>query len=101
MKPKIEQDYIVKTAAKLIRERGFVAMSMRDLADEMGIKAASIYNHVSSKNQILELIVMELARDFIQHIKSLNEASKASLQLQQIIQHHIDLSIERQILLQF
>lgn len=95
MKPKIEQDYIVKTAAKLIRERGFVAMSMRDLADEMGIKAASIYNHVSSKNQILELIVMELARDFIQHIKSLNETSKASLQLQQIIQHHIDLSIER------
>ncbi len=95
MKPKIEQDLIVKTAAKLIRERGFVAMSMRDLADEMGIKAASIYNHVSSKNQILELIILQLAEEFIHHINQLNQAPQASKQIKEIIQHHIDLAIER------
>ena len=95
MKPKIEQQSIVKTAAKLIRERGYVAMSMRDLADEMGVKAASIYNHISSKNQILELIIMQLAKEFIEQIKAVDQTPKASLQLQQIIEHHIDLSIER------
>lgn len=95
MKPKIEQDVIVKTAAKLIRERGFASMSMRDLAEDLGIKAASIYNHVNSKNQILELIIMQLAKEFMQHINCLEKNEKAAVQLRKIIAHHIDLSIAR------
>ena len=44
------------TAVTLFSQRGYTNVSMRDIATEIGIKAASLYNHFSSKNDILEHI---------------------------------------------
>jgi AcrR family transcriptional regulator len=43
-------------AVRLISKDGFENVSMRDIANETGIKAASIYNHFSSKEEILDTI---------------------------------------------
>ena len=43
-------------AIRLISKNGFENVSMRDIANETGIKAASIYNHFSSKEEILDTI---------------------------------------------
>lgn len=37
---------------------------MRDLASAVGIEAASLYNHIKSKNELLEGIAFEMADDF-------------------------------------
>jgi len=40
---------IAETAAALFADKGYAGVSMRELADAVGIKAASIYNHFSDK----------------------------------------------------
>ncbi len=62
---------IIITASRLFKERGYNAISMRDLAAEMGIKAASLYNHISSKQEILGLIILKVAEEFTQHINTI------------------------------
>jgi TetR/AcrR family transcriptional regulator, cholesterol catabolism regulator len=44
---------ILDVAAKLFRENGVAATTLRDVAQRCGIKAASIYYHFGSKDEIL------------------------------------------------
>ncbi|MDR1906035.1 MAG: TetR/AcrR family transcriptional regulator [Clostridiales bacterium] len=48
------KEKIFFTAVKMFSERGYKNVSMRDIAEDIGIKAASIYNHFESKAKILE-----------------------------------------------
>ncbi|HMX77613.1 MAG TPA: helix-turn-helix domain-containing protein, partial [Chitinophagaceae bacterium] len=43
-----KKELIIQKASAMMRERGFPATSMRDLADVVGIEAASLYNHIQS-----------------------------------------------------
>ena len=45
---------IFNTALRLFAENGYENVTVRDIANKVGIKAASIYNHYESKEQILE-----------------------------------------------
>jgi len=45
-------DIITKTAAKLIEENGYDKFSLRELAARLGVKAASLYNHVGGIAEI-------------------------------------------------
>jgi len=47
------QRLILDTAARLFKEEGWTATSLRDIAGECGIKAGSIYYHFSSKDEIV------------------------------------------------
>ena len=44
---------IRKAGLNLIYERGFEAMSLRQLAAEVGIQVGSLYNHISTKQDLL------------------------------------------------
>lgn len=46
-------DQVVKTAAELIEHGGRSGFSMRQLAAVLGVKAASLYNHVDSMDALL------------------------------------------------
>jgi AcrR family transcriptional regulator len=66
------KDVIIAKAAKLFREKGFSATSMRDLAEHVGVEAASLYNHISSKAEILQEICFKTANNFMSHIEEVD-----------------------------
>ena len=59
------KDVIVRKAATLFREKGYKAASMRDLAEAVGVEAASLYNHIRSKSELLHELVFSVANKFV------------------------------------
>ena len=53
-------------AAKLFGEKGFAAASVRDIAKSVGLGAASLYNHMGSKDELLTTICFRCAHDFLE-----------------------------------
>ncbi len=91
------RDEIIKQAGLLFSLKGYSAVSMRDIAKAVDIKAASLYNHLSSKQAILEAIILNLANTFVNHIQRVNQNPSFSTRqkLSEIIQQHIDLSLHQ------
>jgi AcrR family transcriptional regulator len=53
---------VLDAACLLFAERGYHGTSMRDIAETLGVRAPSLYNHVASKQDILYAI-MDAAMD--------------------------------------
>jgi AcrR family transcriptional regulator len=51
------REKILDVAIDSIARRGFEAVSIRDIAREVGIRESSIYNHFKSKDEILDTII--------------------------------------------
>lgn len=52
------REQILDAAAHLFVERGYAATSTRAIADEVGIRQASLYYHFPSKESLLEVLLM-------------------------------------------
>lgn len=86
------KDQIETVATALFKERGFAATSMRDLANEVGIEAASIYSHVRSKEELLQSICFKMAQDFFEVLEKLDSRELSFAQrLREIITAHVDI----------
>jgi AcrR family transcriptional regulator len=95
LSPKSEtrKEEIVRVAAQLFKEKGYTAVTMRDLAAKMGIKAASLYNHITSKQDILDAVIISLAEAFTNGMQGIKSSNTNSIdKLKQIIQLHVTLS---------
>ena len=53
----LSRDRVLQAALQLADEGGIESLSMRKLAQSLGVKAMSLYNHVANKNDIIEGIV--------------------------------------------
>jgi TetR/AcrR family transcriptional regulator, cholesterol catabolism regulator len=84
------KEAIITKAASLFREKGFSATSMRDLAEHVGVEAASLYNHINSKAEILQEICFKVATRFIQHIDEVDSKDWNSIKkVEAILRFHI------------
>jgi TetR/AcrR family transcriptional regulator, cholesterol catabolism regulator len=91
------KEQIVNVAAKLFKQKGFVATSMRDLAAELGIEAASIYYHFKSKEELLEKICFDMADKFITNAREVNDIYfNAEEKLRMAIKFHVETITENQ-----
>ena len=94
MKTRSRKKEIIDVASQLFKEKGYNAVSMRDIAQEMGIKAASLYNHITGKQEILSTIILEVAEKFTNGMKKvMMEKSSSILKIQKIIELHIGITI--------
>ncbi len=94
MKPESRKEEIIKAAAILFKEKGYSAVTMRDLAKAMGIKAASLYNHIQSKQEILSTIIIDLAEEFTTGMNQIVNCDKnATKKIEHIIDLHIDVTL--------
>lgn len=87
------KEEIIKTAAKLFKEKGYSAVTMRDLATAMGIKAASLYNHISSKQDILKTIIISIAEEFTNGMNIIIQSDASNiLKLKNIVSLHVGIT---------
>lgn len=56
----LNRERVLRAAAELADERGIDAVTMRELGRKLGVEAASLYNHVTGKDDVLDGLV-ELA----------------------------------------
>ncbi|QRM89385.1 TetR family transcriptional regulator [Lacinutrix sp. WUR7] len=93
MTQQTRKDEIIKTAAKLFKEKGYNAVTMRDLATAMGMKAASLYNHIKSKQEILKEIIISLAEEFTNGMDAIYNSKTSNIdKLKQIVAMHVNIT---------
>jgi TetR/AcrR family transcriptional regulator, cholesterol catabolism regulator len=86
------KDKLVEVAARLFKQRGYASTSMRDLAAEVGVEAASLYHHIKSKEEILEHICFGLATKFEMAINEVNDIYfNAEEKLRMAIKNHVQI----------
>jgi len=84
------KDVIVSKAAILFREKGFKAASMRDLAESVGVEAASLYNHIKSKTELLHELCFSVANRSLQKLDEIeSEPIPAIKKIEKILRFHI------------
>ncbi|MEL6811828.1 MAG: TetR/AcrR family transcriptional regulator [Bacteroidota bacterium] len=94
MKTTTRKEEIIQVASQLFKEKGYSAVSVRDIAEAMGIKAASLYNHIESKQEILSVLILDLARNFTSGMAQVLELELSPLQkIEKLIELHIDITV--------
>ena len=85
------KEVIVSKAATLFREKGFKAASMRDLAEAVGVEAASLYNHIKSKTEILHELCFSVANRFLHKIDEVEAEQTSSVdKIEKLLRFHIN-----------
>jgi TetR/AcrR family transcriptional regulator, cholesterol catabolism regulator len=91
------KEVITLAAARLFREKGFPATGMRDLAGDVGVEAASLYNHIRSKSELLQEICFRVANEFTAQIQDVEADNSLNYleKLEAIVRFHISMWISR------
>jgi len=84
------KEVILEKAAHLFRKNGFNATSMRDLAENVGVEAASLYNHINSKAELLQEICFKIANKFTEHMDELVASDQSAIaRIEAVLRFHI------------
>lgn len=59
---------IRRAGLRLIYEHGYAAMSLRQLAAEVGIQAGSLYNHIATKQELLFDLVQDHINELLRQL---------------------------------
>src|SRR5687767_1112942 len=62
---------VVDAAATAFAEKGFLGASTRDIADSLGIRAASLYYYLPSKDAALAAVCELGVREFIENLRGI------------------------------
>jgi len=89
------KEAIYAAAARLFREKGYSATSMRELAAAVGLEASSLYAHITSKADLLEQICFSAARAFLSGIERVErDCADPLVQIRELIALHVHIALE-------
>jgi AcrR family transcriptional regulator len=63
-KERLSRERIVDVALAQMKEKGYEAVSMRSIAKDLGTGPASLYAHVANKDELDQLLIDRVAREF-------------------------------------
>ena len=87
-----QRQLILDEAARLFKERGFGSSSMRDLGARVGLDAASMYNHIRSKDELLEIICFRVSDAYLAQLAEVEQLPASPLtQITELLRHHVRL----------
>ena len=88
----MQRSDILQAAAQIFRRKGYHAASMQDIADAVHLQKASLYHHVTGKQDIL-LAILDKALDLL--IDDLQQVVDSDLAPEEKIRRAMQIYIER------
>ena len=84
---------LVHAASRLFAERGFLAVSMEDLAAEAGVSGPAVYRHFASKEALLADLLIDVSEQLLEGglLRATSTSPFASLEL--LIAFHTDFAL--------
>ncbi|WP_420584396.1 TetR/AcrR family transcriptional regulator [Ruegeria sp.] len=86
---------IRKAALGLFARHGYAAVSMRQIAAEVGVQAGALYNYTPDKQSLLYRLMQDHMRDLLSAYGELDQPKDASEALRQFVGFHIRFHMER------
>ena len=94
-KKSAKRELILAEAAKLFKDRGYSGTSMRDLAGQVGMEAASMYNHIKSKDELLDTICFRISDTYISQLAAIERTHiPYGEKIKSLVRLHIRLMVE-------
>lgn len=59
-RPQLSRDVVVAAALKVVESEGGDALTMRRVADEIGVSASSLYGYVANKEELVQLVLEQI-----------------------------------------
>jgi AcrR family transcriptional regulator len=66
---------ILNAGLEILREGGFTALSMRALAEAVGVRAPTLYDYFANKEDVLNELFLEGVREIREHFRPVLESS--------------------------
>ena len=86
---------ILEAAAQVFRQKGFHGASMKDIAKAVSLKKASLYHHVSSKQEILLEILERALQLLLERISAItNQNIPADKKLRLMVREYLLILVE-------
>ncbi len=86
---------IFQISTQLFRKKSYTGTSMQDIAGAMGIKPASLYNHINSKQEILIELLLHGAGLFVDGMNEIRASQLTDLQkLERLIALHLRITVD-------
>lgn len=86
---------IRSVALDLFYKRGFQATTLRDIAAKVGIQVGSLYNHISSKGDLLFEIMENIMLDLLEDQRQVAETPDVVERMRLLVYHHVKFHGER------
>ncbi|NLD18637.1 MAG: TetR/AcrR family transcriptional regulator [Clostridiales bacterium] len=79
---------ILRVAKKMFNEKGYNAVSVRDIAGEVGIGSGNLTYYFAKKEEIMETLLAESKSEYTVHISSLEAMDEFFMYLQQDVKEN-------------
>ncbi|MDX2273339.1 MAG: TetR/AcrR family transcriptional regulator [Cyanobacteriota bacterium] len=76
------RERLLNAAEKLFRDKGYNAVTMQDVAKEVGIRQASLYYHITSKEQLFVEVIERICQRHHIGLEQKLQMAEANLQSQ-------------------
>lgn len=89
------KEQILSAAARLFRKKGFPSTTVRMIASELGMEAASLYNHMTSKQELLKNLLFPVATAFTRGMEKIMAGKGSPVEkLEKLVLLHVELAMK-------